>query len=401
MDERDKKVIQRTVARHRYNPLNLTLTLSKLPFMTIELLQQTLAELKSINAAEEEQELIVLKGSEVKREHLRFLWEPWLPLGKLVHFGGASNQGKSPVTMDLIARVTSGSQWPDKKPCTAQNVILMNIEDAFSDTILPRIDLAGGDSSRLFYIKGTKLTRKGVSADAVTALDRDMHLVADLAKNTPDLGLIIIDPVTNYVGKLNSDKDVEMRMILTPLAALADELKTTVITVGHLNRREKGTDPLSRMMGANAFVGVARAVYAFGPDPDSDSPYAHIMSPARGAIGDGSLKYHTESVTREWDGESSPVIRVVWDGKSKASAEDATDPTSRADKTLISEAAKALREFLKGGKKPAQECQNTLKAAGYDPDKVNVFKVRRKAGVATEQREKQHWWFLSTRDDLF
>src|SRR5215470_5802852 len=57
--------------------------------------------------------LIVIRGDEVEEKPLRWTWEPYLPLGKLVHFGGNSSQAKSPVTIDLAARISVGTQWLD------------------------------------------------------------------------------------------------------------------------------------------------------------------------------------------------------------------------------------------------------------------------------------------------
>src|SRR5262249_59475762 len=58
-------------------------------------------------------ELIVVRGDEVAEKPLRWVWKPYLPLGKLVHFGGNSSQAKSPVTVDLAARISVGTQWLD------------------------------------------------------------------------------------------------------------------------------------------------------------------------------------------------------------------------------------------------------------------------------------------------
>src|SRR5215469_18158325 len=87
------------------------------------------------------------------------MWKPYLPLGKLVHFGGNCSQAKSPVTIDLAARISVGAPWPDGTPNTQgpKSVILLNIEDDLEDTILPRFRLAGGDKSKLYYVKGTRI----------------------------------------------------------------------------------------------------------------------------------------------------------------------------------------------------------------------------------------------------
>jgi len=140
----------------------------------------------------------------------------------------------------------------------------------------------------------------------------------------------VIDPITNYLGgaKMNAEEDV--RALLTPLASLAAELGIVVITVGHFNRRDKGTDPLHRMMGAAAFSGVARADYAFGPDPDEKSKYCHVMSVVRSCGGEGdALRYRTEIVTENCpDSFSTDIVRVVWTGKSDATAEEVVDSAS-------------------------------------------------------------------------
>src|SRR5262249_28154493 len=213
-----------------------------------------------------------------------------------------------------------------------------------------------------------------------------------------DLGLIVIDPITNYLGsaKMNAEEDV--RSVLTPLANLAAELGIVVNTVGHFNRREKGTDPLHRMMGAAAFSGVARAVYAFGPDPDAESKFSHIMAVVRSCGGEGSaLRYRTELVTENCpDSFPTEVVRVIWMGKSDATAEDSVDPASSKDKAQEDAAAHMLNDLLREGKRPARECTELLKAEGFDLDKLNAGRVRRKAGADTKRfaGDRFNSWFL-------
>lgn len=344
-------------------------------------------------------ELITKNGGRVRVKETRFYWKPYLPAGKLIHGGGKSSEGKSPVTIDLAARITKGAPWPDDTPnlLGPRRVLLLNIEDDLETTILPRFLEAGGNRDLLEYVKGTRLSNDSTALDRGTALDQDMDLLQKLAREFKDLGAIIIDPITNYLGKLKMNAEEEVRSVLTPLANLAEELDIVVITIGHFNRREKGTDPLFRMMGAAAFSGVARAVYAFGPDPeDRENKYAHVMTTVRGAAGEGeSLRYCTVLVEdAEFDGVKTSVIRVEWRGKSSATSEDAVDPNSRKDASAETEAAKVLAEFLKAGRKPASECQQFLKNGGFDLGKLNEGRIRKKAGARTSQKDKQWWWEL-------
>ena len=97
-------------------------------------------------------QLIVTRGDMVAERPLRWMWKPYLPIGKLVHFGGNSSQAKSPVTVDLASRISSGANWPDGTPNVigSRSVILLNVENDLEDTILPRYRLAGGDKTKLY-----------------------------------------------------------------------------------------------------------------------------------------------------------------------------------------------------------------------------------------------------------
>src|SRR5580698_1268925 len=93
----------------------------------------------------------------IEEKHRVWLWPGYLERNKLVHFAGASSEGKSPITLDLIARLTSGAAWPDgvennNGPLSA---ILLADEDDWSDTIKPRLKLAGADVNRVFRFVST------------------------------------------------------------------------------------------------------------------------------------------------------------------------------------------------------------------------------------------------------
>jgi hypothetical protein len=341
---------------------------------------------------------------------LRYAWEPVLPLGKLAHLAGRSSEGKSPVTMDIIARVSRGGEFPNGAKNGfggPRKTILFNIEDGFEDTILPRYRLAGGAKGMLKYIRGVKIT-KGDSFDkSLVALDRDISRICERARQIDDLGLIVIDPITNYLGKMKMNAEEEVRSILTPLAGIAEELDIVVITVGHLNKSQ-AADPLQRIMGATAFVGVARSLYLFGPEQDSNSPYRHVISPLRGEMHD-SLVYHTEVVKQEFDDGKGgkvegKVVQVVWDGTSKQTGEDTTgSPVSKRELSRAREAGEDLKKFLLAGKRSARECTEYLKLNGFDLEKLNASTVRKYAGVVTDYDRKKgvSMWYLPTSASLF
>jgi DnaB helicase-like protein/AAA domain-containing protein len=339
---------------------------------------------------------------QIKKEHLRYMWDKYFALGRLVHLAGDSGEGKSPLTVDLVARVTSGLSWPDgtPNPLGPRSAILLASEDDARDTIRPRLELAGADLSRVYDARCSVV--KGLDRQEILlALDRDIQQLVARAREIPDLAFMVIDPITNYLGTVQMKLEEEVRgRLLMPLATAAAELGICVLTVGHLNRRDRGTSPLQRIMGAAAFHGVARFIYFVGPDPDDDDKHSHVLVQQRGG-NSPSLRYRTVARPMSWDGETSEVVQIEWRGTSGATSQDAVDPQVGSERSTEDKAAKNLIEILKAGPVPAVEAKQLLKDAGHDVEKLNWSRVLHKARASSQRfpGERFYSWFLSTNQD--
>lgn len=309
-----------------------------------------------------------LVGAEtISKKHRLWLWPGYLESNKLVHFAGASSEGKSPVTLDLTARVTAALKWPDEQPNSIgpRSVILMAGEDDWADTIIPRLELANANLSKVFQFVST-IKRGEEEHDVSTALDRDVELLTQQIEQQQDVGLIIIDPITNYLGNKSMNKEDEMRGgILMPLATLAQSHNVCVVTVGHLNKRDKDASLLQRLMGAAAFGGVARQVFIFGNDPEDDDKFSHVMGLAR-ATKTPPLKYKTSAVQVEWDGKSSEVVKVDWHGPATVDMDEVINAPKSREKSLSKEAQAFIKAFLRDGAKSTQAVEAALKEAGIE-----------------------------------
>ena len=82
-------------------------------------------------------------ASEVIPRRVEWLWEGRIPLGKIAVLDGDPGLGKSAVTLDLAARVTTGSPMPDGSPGSNGGVLVLNAEDDEADTIVPRLAAMG------------------------------------------------------------------------------------------------------------------------------------------------------------------------------------------------------------------------------------------------------------------
>lgn len=345
-------------------------------------------------------------GSKTKK-HKLWLWPGYLEHNKLVHFAGASSAGKSPVTLDLVARVTAGLDWPDgsKNTVGPRSVILLAGEDDWSDTIIPRLELAGANMDLVFEFIST-ISRGEEVVDVTTALDRDADEIAAHIKSRDDVGLVVIDPITNYLGSKSMNKEDEMRGgILMPLSKMASSFNVCVVTVGHLNKRDKETALLQRLMGAAAFGGVARQVFMFGDDPEEDSKFAHIMGLGR-ATASPPLKYKTEAVQVEWDGKESEVVRVKWCGPAEnIDMDEVVNARKQSDKTKDKEAGAFLKAFLRDGAKSTQEIEAAFKEAGIECSNLGRTARSKKVGAATRKikgkRGTSEWFLPTTEQPMF
>jgi hypothetical protein len=152
---------------------------------------------KVVEQREDDRVGCVERASDIRKEHREWLWPGYLGRNKVVHFGGASTEGKSPVTLDIAARVSAGLSWPDGAANTLgpKGVILLAAEDDWSDTIVPRLERAGADLNNVY-----KFSVKQKTVELTPSLDSDCQRLEKQLAQIGNVALIVIDPITNYLG---------------------------------------------------------------------------------------------------------------------------------------------------------------------------------------------------------
>lgn len=81
-------------------------------------------------------------------ERITWLWTARIAAGKLNLFVGDPEKGKSLVSIDVAARVSTGRDFPDGTPCEPGDVLIVSCEDDAGDTVAPRLLEAGADLAR-------------------------------------------------------------------------------------------------------------------------------------------------------------------------------------------------------------------------------------------------------------
>jgi putative DNA primase/helicase len=184
----------------------------------------------------------------------------------------------------LAARVSRGKRFPheenppDRDPA---NVILLNAEDSTESVIAPRLKAAGADPDKVFVLNSVRRVRDdGTSTEVEFSLTEDIETLDKLIQEIGSVSLVIIDPVSAYLGKVDSHNNSEVRSVLAPLSRLAEKHNVAVVCVSHLN---KGGDAkvIYRVTGSLAFGAAARTVIVVGPNPDDDTGKEKVFCPAK------------------------------------------------------------------------------------------------------------------------
>ena len=84
---------------------------------------------------------------------------------------GDPGLGKSTVTLDLAARLSTGARMPHGPSTIGPvNVVVLSAEDGLADTIRPRLDAAGGDPKRVVTLTISETTSSAASRSRATSL---------------------------------------------------------------------------------------------------------------------------------------------------------------------------------------------------------------------------------------
>lgn len=338
----------------------------------------------------------------IEAKPLGWLWPNRIPLAKLTLFVGHPGLGKSFAALDVVARVTSGRQWPDGCPNQVTGgAIVFSAEDGLADTIIPRLLALGAQRGRIWLARRVReadeagqINRRGFN------LAKDLPHIERLLDRYPDVKLIVIDPVSAYLARTDSYKNSELRSeVLDPLSELAERRDVAILAITHFNKGG-GSNGLERVSGSIAFPAAARAVWGIARDPEE--PSRRLM-----VSGKSNLGPEVDGLAFRIGPGGDGVVTLQWlDGAIDENLSDLLrreqEATREGSMGAKLETAKALWcEMLRDGPRPVVEVEtrarelriseSTLKRArwelgvrasrhGFGPGSVSMVELRLQQG---------------------
>jgi hypothetical protein len=307
--------------------------------------------------------LITVCAADVEPEHVEWLVDQSFPLGMLAVIGGQPGLGKSQISINLAAGVTTGKGLPGTGGFTnLGSVIILANEDDAARTIRPRLDAAGADISKVHIVQG--VAREGAEVD-MFQLDAD---ISDLRDR-----LIIVDPPSAYLGmKVDSYKDSDVRRVLMPLGNLAQETGAMILLIVHLNKRTDG-GAQQRFSGSTAWTAAPRVGFMVLEDSASKQRF---MLPVKNNIGDDRLgyQYHIAEKLIQYSGQTFKSSYIVWDQTTSRSVAELLAPPKASRGNVVDDAKAFLEDELVNGSLPVDQIMASAKAAGISWPSVNRAK---------------------------
>ena len=200
----------------------------------------------------QEETVEIIRMSEVDTQTVEWLWEPYIPFGKVTIVQGNPGEGKTTFALRLAAACTNRKPFPHMAAHEPFNVIYQTAEDGLGDTIKPRLMEAEADLDRVLVIDESK---QGLSLS-------DERI--ERAIRQTGARLIILDPIQAYMGeKTDMNRANEVRPMFRRLADVAERTGCAVILIGHLNKAAGGQSAY-RGLGSIDFRAAARSVLLIG-----------------------------------------------------------------------------------------------------------------------------------------
>ena len=340
--------------------------------------------------------LVARCADDIEPEAVSWLWDGRIARGKHTCIAGEPGTGKSQVSISIISAITTGGTWPcgEGEAPIGGSVIVLSAEDGEADTIKPRLMAAGADCQKVHLVSAVLC--EGVGRRSFN-IQGDLDLLEKEIERIGDVGLIVIDPISSYLGRVDSHKNADVRGVLEPIGEMAERLGVAVLSITHFSKAGVGsaTKALHRFIGSIAFVGAPRMAFAVLEDPDDPTRRLFLHAKNNLAAPPQGLAFRLEQKLIGEVGKRMFASCVKWEAEPvdmTADAAMASGGAAEGEGKL-----EAAEEFIKEVLTPGQhvsvnEFNKQAEALGIS--KRTLRRARAKLGVKALKGDFAGGWAL-------
>ena len=312
----------------------------------------------------QEETVEIIRMSEVDTQTVEWLWEPYIPFGKVTIVQGNPGEGKTTFALRLAAACTTGGTLPGMKPIQPFQVIYQTAEDGLGDTVKPRLMEADADLERVLVIddRDTPLTLA------------DERIARAIREN--NARLVIIDPVQAFLGAdVDMNRANEVRPIFRSLGDIAQATGCAIVLIGHLNKAA-GAQSTYRGLGSIDITAAVRSLLFIGKLKDSPTTRVLIHEKSSLAPPGQSLAFSLgDEKGFEWIGAYDITADELLAGTDTAKTESKT-----------AQAQMLILELLADGKRmPSAELEKAVNERGISSRTMRTAKSRIGDRLVTEK----------------
>jgi putative DNA primase/helicase len=309
------------------------------------------------NEADKSDGLVIICAADVEPIQVEWIWQDRLARGKLTLLTGNPDVGKSQVAADMAARVTKGKHWPNGALAPIGDVVILASEDAINDTWVPRLMAADADLTRVHFVKmviGKDGRRRTFN------LQQDIESLAGKIAGLNNVQLVIIDPVTSYLGKVDSHRTNEVRAVMEPVTDFAERSHVAILAITHPPKAQ--ATAMNAFTGSLAFVAASRIAFLIIEEPETGR---RLMLPVKNNVGP-KAQGRGYSIVAKMVTDRIDAPHVVWDDAPVDVTADQAIAAAAAnikDPGALDAAMDFLREALANGAVLCEEIKEQAKAA--------------------------------------
>lgn len=314
-------------------------------------------------------------------KELEFVWYPLIVKGNLNIIVGVGGTGKSFLTCWLLSAITNGDKMPfSDRYFKKGNAILQNAEDDIDGTIVPRLIANKANRECIGYIN------EELKAFDIKQLKR---LEEKIINFKPDI--VVIDPLTSYLGGINMYVPNEVRDVLKPLKDLAQKYNCAMVFIMHLNKGNGSAT--NRVLGSIDFVSMARSVLLVAEDPTNSSQ--RLVLPLK-----TNLMKDSEKTALCYKINDNGAIEWI-ENRGNINADDILfQNENKFNKDNL------IRGFILGALSKEDLSSNELenlvtKKGNISLKSYNVTKamLRKEEVIDCYQKEKKYYWTLKSKEE--